>query len=397
MMVKDFFKAKRPWSEYKDLILGYYLKPYIPKVNTIGKPILIVDCFAGPGKFGDNKPGSPLIICSAIKEWREKGMNVRGVFIEADDKNFAKLRELLDQYSSFSTVKHGTFEQHLPELAALAQQNTVFLYVDPYSVRGLDFEAMRKVYEQIKKAGASVEVLLNLNVPIFMRWALAALKRHGGVVADDVPPEVEDEVFGADEADEPVELTTLNAIAGGDYWQAIAADTSITFAEKVDRFMRQYAAKMGSCFPWVGWYDVKLRYQHQVPKYFLVYATRNNHGVELMNDGMCRARREFLKDQFPPQEGLFGTLDPTPQAEQVDLAKIADQLMKVVPTTPTFTRRALRLNGMKVEDQFCRYGTKDYNEAVAHLIKSGRLYSRTGRPRINDEEALSLKPFATTK
>ena len=51
-VTQDFFKAKRPWSKYKDFILGYYLEPYIPKVATLKKPILIVDCFAGCGRFG---------------------------------------------------------------------------------------------------------------------------------------------------------------------------------------------------------------------------------------------------------------------------------------------------------------------------------------------------------
>ena len=31
----DFFAKKRDWSRHKDFILGYYLEPYIPKVNTL--------------------------------------------------------------------------------------------------------------------------------------------------------------------------------------------------------------------------------------------------------------------------------------------------------------------------------------------------------------------------
>ena len=83
-MIHDFFKAKRPWSKYKDFILGYYVEPYIAKVATLKKPILIVDCFAGCGQFGDGQPGSPLIIASIVKKWYDKGYQVRGEFIEAD-------------------------------------------------------------------------------------------------------------------------------------------------------------------------------------------------------------------------------------------------------------------------------------------------------------------------
>jgi hypothetical protein len=33
--MNDFFKKRRDWSKYKDFILGYYLDPYVPKVNTL--------------------------------------------------------------------------------------------------------------------------------------------------------------------------------------------------------------------------------------------------------------------------------------------------------------------------------------------------------------------------
>ena len=49
-------KKKTGVVEYKDFILNYYLEPYIPKVNTLKKPILIIDCFAGRGSFDDGQP-----------------------------------------------------------------------------------------------------------------------------------------------------------------------------------------------------------------------------------------------------------------------------------------------------------------------------------------------------
>src|SRR5437762_13259612 len=97
---------------------------------------------------------------------------------------------------------------------------------------------------------------------------------------------------------------------------------------------------MQACFKWVGWYEVKQKYQHQVPKYLLVYATRSDHGIELMNDAMCKARREFVKDQFPNAGFLF---EQTPAQEDVDHAKIASQLLKAIPHNGSFTRRSLRL------------------------------------------------------
>ncbi|HEX8521850.1 MAG TPA: three-Cys-motif partner protein TcmP [Tepidisphaeraceae bacterium] len=397
-MMDDFFRAKRPWSQYKDLILGYYLEPYIPKVNKLGRPILIVDCFAGPGKFDDGKAGSPLIICAAIKRWREKGVNVRGVFIEDKRDHFEKLRHLLEQYADFATPKRGKFEEHLPELAELAAQNTVFLYIDPYTVKSLEFDPMRRVYLQIQHVGASVEALINFNAATFMRWGLAALKRLRGDIPE-VATDEDDEPYGADDPLESVELSTLDAIAGGDYWHRIALDAALPFERKLHQLTEQYARLLETSFQstveptrrkgWVGSYGVKSKYHHKVPKYYMVYATRSGHGIDLMNDAMCKARREFLKDEFASSEFLF---DITPPAELADPTEVSEQLVILASRMKSpFTRRQLRLQALS--QNFCRYSSKDYNNAVSSLLKEGKMYSRSGRTRINDDEPLSLTSF----
>ncbi len=391
-MIDDFFRAKRPWSQYKDLILGYYLEPYIPKVNTLHKPILIVDCFAGPGGFEDGNPGSPLIICRAIKEWRAKGVPISGIFIEQDDKgpdsNYAKLEKHLAEFEEFATPRRGKFEQHLPELAQLAARNTVFLYVDPYVVKNLLFEEMKRVYQQIQRAKASVEVLINFNASVFMRWALAAMKRRGEANITDAPVEEDNESFGADQPEDSVEIAELNAIAGGDFWQAIALNGNTTFTEKLESLVEAYSSLMSQSFKWVCWYGIKEKYHHKVSKYYLIYATRSDDGIELMNDAMCTARREFVKVEFPKEGVLF---DLTPSSETVDLAALCDGLMELVKNRDVFTRRWLRLEALK--HLFGRYSTSDYTAAVAALLKSGRLYSKSGRSRINDGQPLSTRPF----
>ena len=59
---KDFFKGKKPWSEIKDAVIGSYLPPYLRKVAQLEKHIVLVDAFAGRGKYEDGSAGSPLMI-----------------------------------------------------------------------------------------------------------------------------------------------------------------------------------------------------------------------------------------------------------------------------------------------------------------------------------------------
>lgn len=379
--MSDFFGKKRDWSRYKDFILAYYLEPYVPKVNTLKKPILVVDGFAGRGEFDDGQPGSPLIIATTVRRWRDKGVPIRGIFIEADPDNHAHLVGVMKEHRDYADVRIGSFDDHLPEIARQARQNTVFLYVDPYNVRGLTFDRMKAVYDQIRNSSTSVEVLLNFNAATFMRWALAAVKRH-----QDIPAETAEEPLDQleDASGGPVELATLNAIAGGDYWKPIALDPALDFPQKLDRFTGEYMGRMLSSFAYVARCEIKAKYHHRVPKYYLIYATRHGDGLELINDAMCKARVEFLGSEFK-KNFLF---DLTPEAELPDLGELKRDLLSVLGKDGNMSRKALRLKGLL--GHFGRFETKDFNSAIGELIKAGKVSSSTGKPRINDDVMLSL-------
>lgn len=382
-MAHDFFRAKRTWSRYKDFILQHYLDPYIPKVATLKKPILIVDCFAGCGAFEDGEPGSPLIIAPLVQKWWDKGVDVRAEFVEADPDNFSRLRQALSPFSACVTTSHGSFNAHLPGLAKRARQNTVFLYVDPYSVKGLVFDGMKAVYDQIRHSSASVELLLNLNVVAFTRWALVAVSRPA-----DFPAELADEAdYLADDPSERVEMTTLDAIAGGRYWRDIARDEAIPFQNKVERFTHEYCNRLVESFTYAAAYEVKEKYSHTVPKYALIYGTRHPHGIELMNEGMCKARRAFLGEQFNKNR-LF---DCAP--EEADTGQLKKDLLEYLVGGKRMTRKKLRLEALL--RHFCEFQTKDINTAVCDLLKAGRLFSATGKSKIGDEVELSATPFSS--
>ena len=379
-MSEDFFQKKRPWSKYKDQILGYYLEPYIPKVARLNKPIWIVDCFAGKGKFADGEPGSPLIISGLIERWRSRGTDIQGLFIEDNLENYRALEHNLATRNDYSTCKHASFEESLNDLVGLAKLNTVFLYLDPYTVKGLVFENLKSVYDQIHKSGASVEVLMNFNVATFMRWALAALKRH------ELPNASDEMDFLADDPNETVEISVLNGIAGGNYWQDIANDSELPFGKKLDKFTQHYIAKMSSSFGHLCNYPVKSKYSHQAPKYQLVYGTRHPDGLELMNDSMCKARLDFLGTEFNN-----GTLfDLIPADEIVDTSELKEELLKAAEEAKQFTRRELRLKVLP--KYFCRFKISDINKAVTELLKEQKLHSSTGKSRINDTVHLSTLP-----
>ena len=230
----------------------------------------------------------------------------------------------------------------------------------------------------------SIEVLMNLNVAIFMRWALAALKR-----VEDLPGDfdIDGADFLADDPDENVELTTLDDIAGGEYWRAIATDQSLAFADKLERFIEEYAGQLRSSFNYVCNYAVKSKYEHKIPKYMLIHATRHPDGLELMNDAMCSARTEFLGVEFA-KDRLF---EMTPENEQPDVSELKKLILKFVVEKTTTTRKEIRLAVLR--RLFCRYPRKVIDQTVVDLLKAKRLYSENGKSRVNDTVLIGIRCF----
>jgi len=203
----DFFQSKKPWSPYKDMILEYYLKPYLSKVCSMGKSVVVFDCFAGPGRFEDGTDGSPLIIAKAIRQIAEKGKTVSAIFIEEKKRYFKLLQTTVKDYQDICHTKHESFEGSAKEIAKIGRNSNVFVYIDPYGIKSLRFDILAEIYANIDK-GSSIEVLLNFNAFALVRNGLAALKGN---------QQDEKEV----DLDNSMKMEDIDAIAGGDYWRDI--------------------------------------------------------------------------------------------------------------------------------------------------------------------------------
>lgn len=115
----SFFDKKRPWSQQKDNILGYYLHPYLTKVSQLRKPILLVDGFAGPGKFLDGKLGSPLILCRQAETARQRGAEVSVLCIERDEELFRRLGTR--KFDDFDPITGTGFEANTTPWSRMTQ------------------------------------------------------------------------------------------------------------------------------------------------------------------------------------------------------------------------------------------------------------------------------------
>jgi three-Cys-motif partner protein len=232
---ENFFAHKREWSKRKDEIIGCYLPAYLPKIMTLKKPVVIVDGFAGPGKFDDGEAGSPLIICDCISQTFAKKLrdrqDVKLICVETIPTLYERLETNLAPFA-FATAKPGKFSDYSGDISRLAESRSVFLYVDPFTVEGLIWADLEQIYRGLE-LGNSVEILLNLNSGSFIRRGLAALKLQLDEMDDEneVPVDVE--------ISETPQIEKLDAVAGGKWWQHLIAERK-PFPETVHEFTVRY-------------------------------------------------------------------------------------------------------------------------------------------------------------
>lgn len=361
-----FFDQKRSWSKYKDLILDYYLQPYLAKVLHIGKPVLLVDCFAGPGKYSDGSEGSPLIIGRHVAPHAVSGASIECAFAESDPSLFRRLRENLQDIPFKATLLDGDFHTHISWITERAKTHTVFIYLDPIKPSQLLFEDMKPVYDQLRN-NQSIEVLTNFLSPWFLRQALGALK------CPTVPASQEE--------------TVCSQIAGGNYWQDICLDNTLSNSDRVEKLASQYACELGRWFHYCLYYPIRDKYEHKWPKYHLIFGTRHPDAVDLMNRAMVKARREFVGSRFI--EGML--FDNRPAKEVIDLQEIRGHVLN---TSRIIGRTSWRL--LRVQTTIRHPGKftdSEFNTAIKKAIADGHLgCSASGRKIEEDAEVWPIVP-----
>jgi three-Cys-motif partner protein len=297
----EFFARKREWSRLKDEILGTYLAPYFAKIAKTRRSILIVDAFAGKGRFDDGEPGSPVIILDAILRTRSSnpGAQIEALFIER--KYYEDLAANIAGYAD-GRVLPGTYEAHVKALAeAVGRDTSVLLFVDPYGVKSLDFGYFRALAE--RRLG-SLELILNFNTFGFLREGCRLLGMEGfdcGLDSTDYD----------DDPDSRNSIERMNAVAGGDHWQGFlqeyhARGRDIRPAERA--FTQEYLCRLRGLFRHVVSIPVQEKRSH-LPKYRLFFGTQHPDGLILMADKMSRVWREFVNRDRAGQGTLFEEID----------------------------------------------------------------------------------------
>jgi len=355
----SFFEKKREWSKQKDHHIEYYLPPYLQKVKELGRPILLVDAFAGPGTYDDNQPGSPIIFCKAAQFARERGINVEVKCIEPDPDLFKKLQRNIAPYG-FAEPIAGSCEENIDRIEKWAKSYTVFVYFDPFRPTQLRWETLQRVCS-LANSMRSVEVLVNFHAPIFGRWARQYLTRP----LPPLDPQVED-IDGIEDSLASVsDSLGPSDTLGGDWWRGFF-DNEKPFPSQVFEFTEGFKQKLQRHIAEVCYADVKVAAHHSVPKYFMVFGTRNHHGLNLMNDSMVKAR-EIIHysgdlETVAKMKQILYALVPHCRQGQVNIDTTIISAIRQFPARMSQTEIRSIIRDLIAEGVFVRTGKVSFNK-----------------------------------
>lgn len=298
---KDFFKEKKDWSIIKDNILGWYLSPYLSKLVYTKKPILIVDCFAGKGKFDSGENGSPLIICEKVKSNldNKSGTDIKVFCIEKNKKYHRSLTQNTIPYKNFCCTFNDSFENCFDLVLKDAYNKNIFFYIDPYGIKSLDFEIFNKMKEN---NCYTYEILMNFNTFGFLREACRIMNYK-------YDSKYEFEIDSTYEFNDTIEECYLSNIAHGTYWKDILCEYNnniINMIEAEQLLIDHYLSTLESkkIFKYTLSIPIKLK-QKNMLKYRLVFGTNHIDGLLLMCDNMNQKLNYMIEKENLGQLSFF--------------------------------------------------------------------------------------------
>ena len=364
----EFFKAKRTWSRIKDQIIGSYLVPYLNKVSKLGKKIVIVDAFAGPGIFEDGSKGSPLIICDiAEKHVREEYL---GISANRDKESHKKLEIALKKYieGKKAITILGSAQDLLEELKNIVGNATLLIYLDPFGLKGCEFKLLEPYLGRDKRF--STEIVINMSMPTLHRLSTRkAIKEERISLRSEKLNQA------------------LTEILGGEYWKEIMW-SNLPAEDKEKNVVEKYVNMLRKYLPYVGFCPVREKLGKRV-KYYMIFASRHPDALLLMNDIMFRAYFEIMHEiQF---EGtLFEkVLDWKDVSEAGNIEKV---IIEHVEKKPGISRKDLWLEIVK--DNFMKWDSTFFKSSIKKLIFEDppkiRFISLTNR--FNEDSKLYIIP-----
>jgi three-Cys-motif partner protein len=178
--IDPFFGEPQGAAKLKHEVLRQHLTIYANKTGRRA-PVVFLDGYAGPGRYGDGSPGSPKLMVDAARALREH-RNIHCIFVEEDSIHWQQLKAMLAEFGDDdSEALHGRLEEHLDEILTKSVGKSLHVFLDPYGL-AIPFRTLVDMLRRRPRNGPRgfqpTEVILNFSINGITRAAGRLDKRH---------------------------------------------------------------------------------------------------------------------------------------------------------------------------------------------------------------------------
>jgi three-Cys-motif partner protein len=251
----------------KHTILRKYLDAWMPILGG-GRfaryHLVLIDAFAGPGRYSTGEDGSPLLMVSAYLEHSgEISATPHFFFIEDDHERIAHLRGEIDALEVPGCVEveviEGSFDIEFPALISRLEGRfgslpPTFAFIDPFGASDLP-------------VALSTPLLDVPRCEVLVYFPVSFLARFG---------------------EQPEFLETMNSVFSGERWRD-AFDAGIEFEARQRMLLDLFIGELRKRVPYVRAFAVTPAHESGANTYHLVFGTANaDQGLRKMKDAMWK-------------------------------------------------------------------------------------------------------------
>ena len=273
MSTSSFFDESKEQSRIKTRIVSKYFFTWtqviVPKVKSRGGTrVAFIDLFAGPGRYKDAMPSTPLrVLGSAAKDPILRNMLV-GIFNDAHAPHARSLQEAIDSTPEFGQLKYkprvGNYQVGPVIVEQLEDIEMVpsLLFVDPWGYKGL---SLRLINSVLRHWGSACIIFFNYN-------------RINSGLNNPTVKEHMDALFGVERATRLRTRLVHEKLKPLDRERMILKEISDAFREKDGRFF----------LPFRFWMENQNRISHH-----LLFVSKNFRGYHIMKEIMAKESSSF--------------------------------------------------------------------------------------------------------
>ena len=267
---------------FKHEILRQYMPIFVAMLGSYSdrKRVVVLDGFAGRGRYPDGTPASAELILRAMESLKHS-RQVSAFFVEKNEKDHQALSAVVDEYVTrglLAKALPGVVEEHLDTAVTAANGVPLFLFLDPCGAN-LSFTRLEAVLVGPRRhVRPQTELLLNFSADLSRRAAGA---------------------LNAGQVSHPI-ISLMDDTCGGTWWRdtarvALSKPMTRNFEPVAAAVAQEYAQRLARAGAMLQVTVPVRRRMHHQPIYHLVFLTRSQYGLWVFADALGKARQAWLR------------------------------------------------------------------------------------------------------